>query len=546
MQKTPRPYQDAAIKAVFHWFAVGNQGHPLIVAPVGSGKSLIAAEFIKRIQDSAPRTKIVVLTHVQELLVQNADELRTHYPSCDFGFYCAGLNEKKLHNDVTFASIQSVYSKAYDFPRAVQIIICDECHLIPHKSDTQYRKFIDDCIAINPNCKVIGLTGTPFRSDSGRLDDGDNKLFDGIAYDIGIDFMIKNGFLCKPVVPQVNTVMSVDGVKTRNGDYIESQLQKAVDVDDITRACVDEIIDHGRNRKKWLIFTAGVQHCEHVRDEIRSRGVSCEMVTGETPKGEREDIIRRYRSGDIQCLVNVAVLTTGFNVPEIDMLAFMRPTRSPVLYIQCIGRGLRIAPGKMDCLVLDFGGVVKNLGPIDAINITKKHIEKNEAEKKLQAVMKICPSCGAECAAAQKYCYICSHCFVSTSLDVKASNKAILTEDEPPEWYEVVHVSYNKHIKKNAPDAPPTLRVTYTTMTSEVSEWICFEHEAGSFANNKAIDWHFERSQEPCPDTIDDALKIAYKNPSKVLLKRKGRFYEVVKCDMTQLDEYADCEEIAF
>lgn len=546
MQKTPRPYQDAAIKAVFHWFAVGNQGHPLIVAPVGSGKSLIAAEFIKRIQDSAPRTKIVVLTHVQELLVQNADELRTHYPSCDFGFYCAGLNEKKLHNDVTFASIQSVYSKAYDFPRAVQIIICDECHLIPHKSDTQYRKFIDDCIAINPNCKVIGLTGTPFRSDSGRLDDGDNKLFDGIAYDIGIDFMIKNGFLCKPVVPQVNTVMSVDGVKTRNGDYIESQLQKAVDVDDITRACVDEIIEHGRTRKKWLIFTAGVQHCEHVRDEIRSRGVSCEMVTGETPKAEREDIIRRYRNGDIQCLVNVAVLTTGFNVPEIDMLAFMRPTRSPVLYIQCIGRGLRIAPGKMDCLVLDFGGVVKNLGPIDAINITKKHIEKNDAEKKLQAVMKICPSCGAECAAAQKYCYICSHCFVSTSLDVKASNKAILTEDEPPEWYEIVHVSYNKHIKKNAPDAPPTLRVTYTTMTSEVSEWICFEHEPGSFANNKAIDWHFERSQEPCPDTVDDALKVAYKNPSKVLLKRNGRFYEVVKCDMTQLDEYADCEEIAF
>ena len=546
MQKTPRPYQDAAIKAVFHWFAVGNQGHPLIVAPVGSGKSLIAAEFIKRIQDSAPRTKIVVLTHVQELLVQNADELRLHYPSCDFGFYCAGLNEKKLHNDVTFASIQSVYSKAYDFPRAVQIIICDECHLIPHKSDTQYRKFIDDCIAINPNCKVIGLTGTPFRSDSGRLDDGDNKLFDGIAYDIGIDFMIKNGFLCKPIVPQVNTVMSVDGVKTRNGDYIESQLQKAVDVDDITRACVDEIIEHGRNRKKWLIFTAGVQHCEHVRDEIRSRGVSCEMVTGETPKGEREDIIRRYRNGDIQCLVNVAVLTTGFNVPEIDMLAFMRPTRSPVLYIQCIGRGLRIAPGKVDCLVLDFGGVVKNLGPIDAINITKKHIEKNEAEKKLQAVMKICPSCGAECAAAQKYCYICSHCFVSTSLDVKASNKAILTEDEPPEWYEIVHVSYNKHIKKNAPDAPPTLRVTYTTMTSEVSEWICFEHEPGSFANNKAIDWHFERSQEPCPDTVDDALKVAYKNPSKVLLKRNGRFYEVVKCDMTQLDEYSDCEEIAF
>src|SRR5665213_2019224 len=121
------------------------------------------------------------------------------------------------------------------------------------------------------------------------------------------------------------------------GDYVAGELERAVDVDMLTRACVREIIEFGQARKKWLIFTAGINHCLHVRDEIRKYNINCEMVTGETPTEERNSILSRFKSGDVQCVVNVMVLTTGFNNPSIDLMAFMRPTRSPVLYIQTAG-----------------------------------------------------------------------------------------------------------------------------------------------------------------------------------------------------------------
>lgn len=543
--KTLRPYQDAAVNSIFNWFGCGNLGHPLVVAPVGSGKSLMIAETIKRIHASAPRTKIVMVTHVKELLVQNAEELKSHYQECDFGFYCAGLCEKKLHNDVTFASIQSVAKKAADFPRAVQVIMVDECHLISHNDTTQYRKFIDKCIEINPNCKVIGFTGTPFRSDTGRLEEGDGKIFDGICYDIGIDFMITNGYLCKPVVPKVKTVMSVEGVKTRNGDYIESQLQKAVDVDEVTKACVDEAIILGETRKKWLVFTAGVLHCEHVRDEFRSRGISCEMVTGETPHDEREKIISDYKDGLIKCLVNVAVLTTGFNCPDIDFIIYMRPMRSPVLYIQTIGRGLRVAQGKEDCLIADFANVIGTLGPIDKVNITKINSQKNEAEKKLEAITKQCPSCGVECLPQQKYCYVCSYSFIQAQLDTKASDSAVLSMDIEPEWHDVIEVTYKKHNKKGDENAPPTLCVTYYTQTKEIKEFICMQHADGSYPKNKAIDWHFDRSKMPFPDSIEDALKLVYKQPKKILVKPDGKYFRIVKyAELHTPDLFAGAEEV--
>lgn len=549
--KTPRPYQESAINSIFDWFKSGNKGNPLIVAPVGAGKSLIIAELIKRIHQQAAHTKIVMITHVKELLLQNAAELNEQYPSCDMGFYCAKLKQKKLHNDVTFASIQSVAKKARNFPKVPQIIIVDEAHLISHNDQTLYRKFIDDCKQLNPSCVVIGLTGTPFRADSGRLDEGEGKLFDGIAYEIDIKWMIEEGYLTKPFTPKINTKMSVEGVGIRKGDYIAGQLEKAVDIDETTQACVNEIIELGKDRNKWLIFTAGVQHCEHVRDAIRARGISCEMITGETPNDEREKIIKDYENGKFRCLVNVAVLTTGFNVPSIDLLAFMRPTRSPVLYIQCIGRGIRTvyadgydlstkygridaiaASIKKDCMVLDFGGVVAELGPIDAIDIRKK--SKSTSEEKGQAVMKRCPSCGAECAASQKFCYSCSYNFVSESLDHKASDKHLLTSDAPVERYEVLGMSCQKHFKGGDENATPTLRVNYVTAVANISEWICFEHIG--FAREKAEIWHRDRGDFGCPKTVDEAMNrfLDYNHPYFVDVRKEGKYYRIAGYDWTK------------
>ena len=544
--KVLRPYQNSAIESLFDWYRRGEKGHPLVVAPVASGKSLLIAETIKRIHEQAPRTRIVVLSHVKELLEQNAAELHSHYPGADYGFYCAALKMKKLHNDITFASIQSVVDKATNFNRAPQVLLVDESHTISHNDNTGYRKFISECMTLNPNCKVIGFTGTPFRADTGLLHEGEGRLFDGIAYNIDIGFMIESGYLARPVVPKVETVMDTSGVHVRGGDYIVGELERAVDVDSVTQAMVKEIVSLGANRKKWMVFTAGISHCEHVRDAIRAYGITCEMVTGKTPQEERSDIIDRYKKGEIRCLVNVAVLTTGFNAPEIDLVVLARPTRSPVLYIQMIGRGLRTAPGKDDCMVLDFGNVIGELGPIDKVNVPRRSGVQKPKDDQPEAATKRCPSCGEVCFVQQRYCYICSYSFVQQNLEHRASDKEILSIDEKPVWYEVISVNYYKHNNTKDSTKPPTMRVDYALdIGGTASEFICFEHEG--FALEKAVRWHFKRSVQPCPDTVDDALKIKYKWPSSVKLKKDGKYYQVMDYEFPEeVDPYLNAEEVAF
>ena len=565
--KILRPYQSEADDALFEWLFT-EQGHPLVVAPVGAGKSLLIAQFIKRVHGIEPSTRIVVLAHVRELLSQNSKELREYYPDCDQGFYCAGLGQKRLYNKVTFASIQSVHDKINRFNRAPDVVVIDEAHLIPHNESTQYRRFIDSVLALNPSAKVIGFTGTPFRSDSGRLDEGEGKLFDGVAHDIDIGWMISEGYLCKPVVPKVSSEMNVEGVGKSKGDFIASQLQKAVNNHDTTFDCVNEMMILGQGRKKWLVFTAGVDHCEAVRDEIRSRGIACESITGDTENMERSAAIKWFseKTDETRCLVNVAVLTTGFNVPAIDLLSFMRPTQSPVLYIQCIGRGIRpvyadgydlstkegrleaiAASDKPDCVVLDFGGVVKRLGPIDAIDIRKKP---REGEGGGEAVTKECPSCGAICMAAQRYCYACSHCFASASIERTVDKEsAIISEDAEPEVFNVFATDYRPWRKKGADEnAPTTLCVTYTTMNGPFREWVCFNHAKGSFAHSKAIAWHKARLPDIAPpDSVNDALDLSYPGASQITVKKDGKFWRILDVVLGEVKETIDFDcEIPF
>lgn len=537
------------MKSLFNYLYTPNTGHPLVVAPVGAGKSLLIAEFIKRVHADYARTRIVVLTHVKELLEQNAEELEEQYPDCDYGFYCAGLGQKKLYNDVTFASIQSVGKKVADFNRVPELIIIDECHLISHKDTTTYRKFFDEVLLLNPNCKIIGFTGTPFRTDTGRLEEGEGALFDDVVYEISMKYMIDEGYWCRPTTKAVEYKMDVSGVGTRGGDYIASQLQRKVNTAEINDACVKELVEKGAGRNKWLVFTAGVQHCEDVLAEVRAAGISAEMVTGDTPKEERKNIIDRFKRGEFRCLLNVAVLTTGFNVPDIDLLCFMRPTKSHVLYIQTVGRGIRTAYAdgydlttregrlsaianskKKDCLILDFGGVIDELGPIDEVNVTKKRVirePREEGEEKAKPITKICPECAEVCYSVQKYC-ICGYCFIE--LQDEASKKAIVSDDVEPEKIKVMKgmTTYKRHEGKDG--KPDTMVVKYLTMRAGYREWICFDHGDGSWAKNNALSWYNKRAENPedIPNDLNEALTKKYKEPTHITIKKDGKYWRVI------------------
>ena len=521
-RKQLRDYQQEAVSSIFGYFQK-RKGNPLVVIPTAGGKSLIIADFIAQATEKYPGTYSTVVSHVSELIVQNAQELAKYCPHLSITFCSDKLGSKDLSGDVVMGTIQSMYKRALKYPHAPSLLLIDEAHLLSPNDDTMYRRFIDELRIINPYLKVVGFTATPFRTNHGYLHKGKTRLFTDICYEIGLIDLINRGYLVPLITPQVQTRMDVHGVKMSGGDYVQSELEKAVDVDMLTRACVKEIIEFGQDRKKWLIFTAGIKHCLHVRDEIRKYDISCEMVTGETETGERNSILSRFKSGDVKCVVNVMVLTTGFNNPAIDLMAFMRPTRSPVLYIQTAGRGMRLAPNKSDCLLLDFGQVVEALGPLDQVHIKEKRKGKG------QAPVKYCPECGAECHAAVAECQDCGYKFPEHELEIEktASNAAVLSTQLQTETYDVMSVFYYRHIKEGRPDS---LRIEYMCgPTKFFRQWMLFE--ASGDWRYKACEWWKFRAGTNPPNTITEALSRVgeLQKPKKIDVRRAGKYFTVVR-----------------
>lgn len=495
-----------------------------MVSPVASGKSFMMARFTKSAIDEYPGTRVLLLAHVSELITQTIDELTELWPLAPYSIYADKLKSKDLTGQILFGSIQSIHNKAFKIIGGVDIVLIDECHLISPKEETTYRKFLTDLLTINPNARIYGFTGTNFRANHGLLTEGEGRLFQNVIYQIPMLELINKGFLCPLVTPQVpvKTRMTTSGVGTRDGDYIVSQLSKKNDKEEITKACVDEIIEHGKTRNKWIIFTIDVEHCTHVRDEIRSRGIKCEMVTGKTPTAERNAIFKDYEDGDLQCLINVAVATTGYDNPKIDMIVWMRPMKSPVLYVQTGGRGMRVHSSKENTLALDFGGVIDELGPIDTIDARIVQKEKGAGE----APIKSCPSCMAVCFAGVRICPECGFefPFEREELRTNASNGAILSSQEKPIWQKVITTQYSRHKGKNG--KKDTMRVKYVTYTGDYSQYCCVEHIG--FAREKFCSWFkMRKGSEKVPVTIDEAVGISYPPVDEILVQKNGKYFEI-------------------
>lgn len=398
-----RDYQQRAIDQLYAWFEAGNAGNPCLVLPTGAGKSHIVAALCKNAIQQWPDTTILMLTHVKELIEQNAEKMRQHWPNAPMGIYSASMGKRQLGEPITFAGIQSVRNKAALLGH-IDLVIIDECHLVNHKDEGGYRTLLSDLYRTNPNVRVIGLTATPYRLGHGLITDKP-ALFDALIEPVAIEELIFKGHLSVLRSKLTKARLSVEGVHKRGGEYIESELQAAVDTDDNNYSVVREVIKFGEDRKSWLFFCTGVQHAQHIRDVLQEFGINAACVTGDTPKSEREQILADYKAGRIRALTNANVLTTGFDAPCIDLIAMLRPTMSPSLYVQMAGRGLRIAQDKKDCLVLDFAGVVETHGPItDVKPPSKKSDGGGEAPIKacencgeLVAISaRVCPSCGAE------------------------------------------------------------------------------------------------------------------------------------------------------
>jgi DNA repair protein RadD len=323
-----RNYRVEAIEAIHAYFT--NSGNPLVVLPTGTGKRVVIGGAIRRALVEYPDTRLVLLVHVRELIGQNQQKLLAIWPEAPIGVHSAGLGKHELGQPVLFCGIRSVHRKAYGVKRR-DLLLVDEAHLIPPSAHTMYRRFLGDLQTINPRLKVIGFTATPYRMGTGVLHRGRGAAFTDIAYEADLLRMIEEGWLAPLVPKEPVTRLIVDGVGTRGGEFIASQLEAVVDVDTTTRAAINELVEHGADRRAWVAFCSGVKHAEHVRDAIRAHGFTAETVTGATAARERDKLVSAFCRGEICCLTNANVLTVGFDAPFIDVIAVLRPTESPGL-----------------------------------------------------------------------------------------------------------------------------------------------------------------------------------------------------------------------
>jgi len=345
MSLSLRDYQSAAIQAIYDYYERA-KGDVCLVIPTAGGKSLVMASFVEGVLKAWPDQRILIVTHVRELIEQNHAELKRLWPEAPAGIYSAGLKQRDIAARILFAGIQSIHRKLREVGHC-DLVLIDEAHLIPRASNTLYRRFLDGLKRQNPLLKVIGFTATPFRLDSGRLHEGKDAIFTDIAFEVSVRELIDAGYLAPLVSKRMAAQLDVSGVGSRAGEFIARELEAAIDQDAITASAVEEILAYGHDRKSWLVFCAGVEHAFHVRDALRAQGIACATIVGDTPSAEREAIIQAFKAGQIRCLTNANVLTTGFNAPGVDLIAMLRPTQSAGLYVQIVGRGCRLADGKL-------------------------------------------------------------------------------------------------------------------------------------------------------------------------------------------------------
>lgn len=376
-----RPYQEEAVQKVLWEKRASLDGNSVIVIPTGGGKSLILSEIAHRLNEP-----ILILQPTREILVQNLDKLLHYMERSDIGIYSAAMSEKTI-GKITLATIGSIYKKP-EFFKHFKLIIIDEAHLVrPANLGGMFNSFLK---AIGTP-KVIGLTATPFRLDTKYIPE-QNGMFRAVTttkiitrmkgmfwkrmlYCMSIADLMNQKYLC-PLEYIDRSLVSHEGLKLNKSESdfdLDAFEENVSDKQDR----IIEAIEYGQNNSKSvLVFCSSVEQAEDLSTTFEGSAV----VSAKTPKKEREKIIEGFKNGTIKTVFNVQVLTVGFDHPALDCIVLLRPTRSIGLLMQMIGRGVRIAPGKTSCKVIDITGTIKSVGRIETIKMVKREKWELESE----------------------------------------------------------------------------------------------------------------------------------------------------------------------
>jgi superfamily II DNA or RNA helicase len=382
-----RDYQRAAIERAQQALSSGKR-RIVIVAPTGAGKTVLAAAMA--VDAAAAAKRVVFLAHRRELVAQASRKL--HAAGLDHGIVAAGFPARP-GEPVQVASISTLHARAVrcssiELP-AADVVFVDEAH---HATARTWRRLIE----AYPNASIVGLTATPCRGDGGGL----GAIFDALVECPSIARLTADGYLV-PTRVYAPSPPDLAGIGLTAGDYNEKQLAERMD----RPRLVGDVVEHWlrlAGGRKTVVFAVSVGHAVHVRDEFGRAGVAAAHVDGTTPLGERDAILARLAAGTADVVVNCGVLTEGFDLPEIGCIVLARPTRSFGLYRQIVGRGLRPAPGKDHCLVLDHAGCTLEHGFIDepvewTLAPDRRALRPAQTQRASQRMTKLveCPECSA-------------------------------------------------------------------------------------------------------------------------------------------------------
>lgn len=291
-------------------------------------------------------------------------------------------------------------------------VLAHNCHF----ALTGYKEFIDTVKENNPDLRVIGLTATPYDGSANRtalhLMPADKRIFTGIGAEVTMGELLRDKYL-SPLIPyNPDNKLDTTGVEVdnRTGDFAAGQLQAAVDTDEINTPIAREIVTIFANRNAVMVFCTGVDHANHMRDALVAIGEEAEVVLGGTPKAERERRLTAFKTGKLKYVVACEVLLVGFDAPICDGIANLRPSKSALVYVQLMGRGMRLHPSKINTLVADFTDTSVEMGPLDEIEGNAPKLKTGEAPTKvcedcfsiILAGLKFCPVCGFEFEFAER------------------------------------------------------------------------------------------------------------------------------------------------
>jgi DNA repair protein RadD len=552
-----RDYQVLAIDETLKYLRAG-LGNPVIAAPTGTGKAGCIAGLIKKLLFDFPRLRILVVSHVKELVQQDHDELLKLWKTAPTAIYSAGLGSKDI-GQITFAGIGSICNKP-DILGKIDLVIVDEAHSCDAKEETTYVKFIRRLEERNKYLKVVGLSATCYRLGHGLITEN-HPIFNGFSIDLTsfewFNWFIEEGYLANLTSKKTVTQLDVSNVKITAGDYNQKQLAEAVDKIEVTREALREAVVYGKDRLSWICFATSIEHVIHITDMLNNEfNIPSVAIHSKMSDEERDKAIQDFKDMKYRCAVNMMVLSTGTNIPQLDMLIDLAPTTSTSRYIQRYGRLTRpvyakgfdlttkegrlsaIAAGSKPkgALCLDFAGTVSRLGCVNEPVIPKKKKEGGSGT----APVRTCDVCGTISHPTVRECPCCGKEFpVQVKITHTASEKEVIATKPRTDivrqssntWLDVTNVSYASHYSKKSGNT--SLKVTYHTGYLTVTEYVTFEGRAKGIG----MSWWYKRCAGYFPKSVDEALYYVQQLavPERIYVTKNGSYDRVSDIEITDV-----------